>query len=273
MSIVINQAAGGIPFEAGASYLGHDNFFLRDDASVSADSEDTDQAISNATSWPTYGGGWQTSVISDHTAVVSFPQTESGQGYAIHKHNFGDLGLTVKLQNSQDGAVWSDISGSEQTPANNKTLFFIASDSETAPFWRVFISGHSSGTMRVAQIFIGPVLRAFQSPGPGWSPPNLALNNTYITSRSDGGDFLGRSLIRKGSKTRFTMQAVRESWLRSDWVGFMEAAEEHPFYYSWDSVNFPKEVAYCYVDKKIEIPRYVSHRHMNVPLSFVALQV
>lgn len=272
MSIVINLASTA--FAVGASYTGYDSLFLRSDASVTASSADADQPIENAISWPTYGGGWRTSTLGDHEARIGFDVVKTAQCFAIHKHNLGTLGITIKLQSSSDAISWTDVTGSEQNPADDKTIFWIDVTGTTSDrFWRLLFTGHTSGIMRIGQIFIGPVLRNFNPPGIGWSPPNFAINNMYVNSRSDGGDFLGRSLIRRGSKTRFRMEPVTEEFVRDEWEPFMVAAEEHPFYFSWDAVNFPKEVAYCYVDKKIEIPKYISPKHLSASLAFVALQV
>lgn len=275
MAIVVALGGGGTPdlFEQGESFIAYDSFFLRDDAAVTVDSEDTGQEIDNGTSWFTYGGGWQTSNPGVHNINVSFAQTEEGQCFALHKHNLFDLGITVKLQSSQDGISFDDVAGSEQTPGDNSTFFFVAASAIAAPFWRIVLTGHTEGTLRIAQIFIGPSFQVFQSPHTGWIPPNLALNDTFINSRSDGGDFLGRSLVRRGSKTAFTITPIPESWVRQFWLTFMLAAEEHPFYYSWDNVNFPEEVAYCYTEGKIDTPMYVTHRHFSISLKFIALQL
>jgi len=270
MAIVVAQ---GPAVAVGQSFIAHDSFLLRSDATVTASSEDADHEIANGSSWPTYGGGWQTSVISTHSVTVGFPGTRTGQGFALHKHNLGTLGITVKLQTSPDSTVWTDVTGSEQSPADDKTIFWADSMSSSAKFWRILFTGHTSGVMRVAQVFIGPAFQMFNSPGMGWIPPNMALNNEFIMSRSDGGDFLGRSLIRRGGKTNFTMSPVTEAFVRSTWLDFMLAAELHPFYLTWDNVNFPNEVAYCYTEKKIALPRYMTNKHFSVPLSFIALQL
>ena len=75
------------------------------------------------------------------------------------------------------------------------------------------------------------------------------------------------------SKTAFSISPIPESWVRQFWLTFMLAAEEHPFYYSWDLINFPDEVAYCYTEGKIDVPKYVSHRHFSIDLKFIALQL
>ncbi len=277
MAIVINTGGsggggGGGNFAIGSSHIAYDSFLLRSDVTLTADSEDFNQEVENGASWPTYGGGWQTSVLGDHTIVVGFAGIQTAQCFAIHKHNLGTLNCTISLQSSPDNAVWTTILNSEQTPGGDQTLFFVAAQSSAARFWRLLIEGHISGTLRIAQIFIGPCFQVHQPPGLGWSWPNIALNDDFITSRADGGDFLGRSLIRRGSKTSFQMTPVVESFVRDTWLPFMQAAEEHPFYYSWDTSSFPLEVAYCYVEGRIAIPKHVSNKHLSVPLKFIALQ-
>jgi len=277
MAIVVAGAAspggGQTAFSAGGSNIAYDSFMLRTDAVVTTDSEDSGQGIENGTSWPIYGGGWQTSATGEHLINVGFPQTEVGQCYALHKHNLADLGITVELQTSDDAETWATVSGSATAPINNKTIFFVMEAQESHKFWRLRLIGHTSGTLRIAQIFIGPTFETFTGPNIGWTPPNLALNDKLLNSESDGGDFLGRSLIRRGSMTGFTIQTIPDSWVRQFWEPFMFAAEEHPFYYSWDAVNFPSEVAYCYLQGRIDHPSYSSHRHMTIALKFIALQI
>lgn len=275
MAIVVLQGgAGGSPdtFQQGESFIAYDSFFLRSDASAVVDSEDIGQELDNGTSWFTYGGGWQTTNPGTHEITVSFSGVQVGQCYAIHKHNLFTLGLTVKLQTSPDGAVFTDVAGSEQTPGSNKTIFFVAAASQSVRFWRLVITGHTVGTLRIAQIFVGPVLQVFQSPQTGWSPPNLALADKILNSRADGGDFIGRTVVRLGSQTGFRIGPIPQAWVRQNWLPFMVAAEEHPFYYSWDNVNFADEVAYCYTNGPITKPEYTSPLHMNLGLDFTALQ-
>jgi hypothetical protein len=192
--------------------------------------------------------------------------------YAIHKHNLGTLGATVKLQHSSDGVTWTDLAGSEKVVADNKTIFFIGT-STGALFWRINITNVlATDTLIIGQAYVGPALRMYSPPEPGFTPPQLAIENTYISSRADGGDYLGRSLIRKGSKMSFNNSIVSRDWVRDNWADAMAAIEKTPFYYAWDSTNYPAEVAYCYVQRKIDKPKYVNSAYMSLSLNFVALQ-
>lgn len=269
MSIVVNQGGAWVQ---GSSYIGYDNLYLRTGAVVAASSEDSGFPGSAAASWLTSGGGWQTTGAGDKTLSVTLPSAEDGNSYGIYKHNIGTLGLTVKLQSSPDGSTWTDVTGSEKTPGNDDVIFFVVSAPVSAKFWRIHIAGLAAGeTLIIGQAFIGDSFLVFSPPESGFTPPNLALNSKYITSRSDGGDFMGRSLVRKGNKTGFSVSLVERGWVRSTWLPFLKAAEKTPFYYGWDTLNFQAEVAFCYSDKKIEIPKYVSSGYMAISLNFFAL--
>lgn len=268
MSIVVLQSSA---WAQGSSYLGYDNALLRSGAVVVGSVEDAGYPASNAASWLITGGGWQATATEVNLALT-LPAAESLNSYALYKHNLGDLGgVTVKLQHSDDGAAWTDYTGSAKTPGDNKAIFFIGTP-QTALFWRLNFTGLlAAETLIVGQAFIGSSLQMFSPPEPGFTPPELALNNKYITSRADGGDFLGRSLIRRGSKMAFSNSIVHKDWVRANWQALMAAIEKTPFYYAWDSANYPTEVAFCYIDKKIDTPSYVNSAYFSVKLSFVAL--
>ncbi len=269
MGIVVIQSPTWVQ---GSSYLGYDNGYLRSDAVISASAADTGFPFTNAASWLITGGGWRATVTPEVNLSLTLSAAQQFNSYAIHKHNLGTLGATVKLQYSSDGVVWNDVAGSTKVLANDKTVFFIG-DNNTATNWRINITNLPSPAQQaiIGQVFIGPALNLYNPPEPGFTPPELALNNDYISSRADGGDYLGRSLIRKGSKMQFSNSIVSRDWIRANWQDVMAAIEKTPFYYAWDSTNYPAEVAYCYVERKIDHPKYVNSGYFSLSLKFMAL--
>lgn len=269
MSIVVQQNSVWVQ---GTSYLGYDSVYLRDGAVVASDAEDVGFPDTNATSWLITGGGWQATADPEINLAVTLPASESVNSYALAKHNLGTLGATVKLQHSDDGTAWTDFTDSEKLPGDDKVIFFVSDTPVTAQYWRLNFTGLSGGdTLIVGQAFIGLSLRMFSPPEPGFTPPELASNNKYISSRADGGDFLGRSLIRRGSKMSFSNSIVHKDWIRDNWQAVMTAIEKTPFYYAWDTFNYPTEVAYCYVDSDIDIPKYVNSNYFSLSLKFIAI--
>ena len=269
MGIVVQ---GNPNWVQGSSYLGYDNIFLRTGAVVSASAADANFPETNATSWLITGGGWRATVTPEVNITASLLVTENANSYAIFKHNLGDLAATIKLQYSADGAVWTDFPASTKNVADNKAIFFVSDTPVSAAWWRLNITNiPAAATVIIGQTFISNSLRMYSPPEPGFTPPDLALNNEYISSRADGGDFLGRTLIRRGSKMSFNNSIVPKIWIRDNWQDVMVAIEKTPFYYGWDTSNYPAEVAYCYVPKKIAIPSYINSNFFSLNLSFIAL--
>ena len=269
MSIVVNQGGNWVQ---GSSYIGYDNLYLRSDAVVVESAADAGFPGANAVSWLTTGGGWQVTGAGDKTLAVTLDAVTNVDSYGIYKHNLGTLGLTIKLQTSIDGAVWTDVTGSVKTPIDDTALFFVAVTSVSSRFIRLHIAGLLAGeTLILAQAFVSASLRVFNPPEPGWVPPNIALDNKYLNTQSEGGDFMGRTFIRKGGKTSFMVSIADAAWIRSDWLPFMLEAEKHPFYHAWDTVSFPNEVAFCYTDGAVSKPQYVNPRFMSFDLKFFAL--
>jgi len=270
MSVVVISSPTWVQ---GSSYIGHDNLFLRSDAVVTGSVEDAGFPATNATRWPTYGGGWQATPGGDLTLTVRLLDAAvNANSYGLYKHNLSDLGVTVKLQYSSDGSAWTDFTGSEFVPATNDVIYRIDDTPISAAHWRIHMTGLTAGeVVKIGHAFIGESLRLFSPPADGWAPPLLAKNDDYINSRSDGGEFLGRSLIRKGNKTMFSIPHVAESWVRANWEPLLVAVQEHPFYHAWDSANFPEEVAYCYTEKTVKPVRYESSKFFMLNLSFIAL--
>lgn len=269
MSIVVNAAPN--VWVQGACHVGYDNLFLRADAVLVANVEDVGQTGDLAASWLTYSGGWQATGAGDKTLAVSFSSAEAGNSFGIYKHNLGTLGLTVKVQHSSDGSTWVDLTGSEQSPPDDEAIFFVGASVSRA-YWRIHITGLAAGeTLIVGQAFVGPALQIFSPPEDGFTPPQFGLNSQFVMSRSDGGDFLGRSLIRKGSKSGFKISNVAEAWVKANWLPFIKEAEKHPFYFAWDSVGHFDEVAFCYTGKKIAPPTYQSSLFFALSLEFTAL--
>ena len=267
MGIVVVQGGNWVQ---GSSYLAYDNAYLRSGAVVAADGADTGYPESNATSWLITGGGWRVTATEANLSVL-LPASESINSYALYKHNLGTLGATVKLQYSSDGVTWNDLTGSEKIVADDKVIFFIGT-AQSAIHWRINVTNiPAASTLIVGQAYVGNALQMYSPPEPGFTPPELALDNKYISNRADGGDFLGRSLIRKGSKMSFSNSIVHKDWVRTYWQDAMAAIEKTPFYYAWDSANYPEEVAFCYIERKIQTPKYVNSAYMSLNLQFAAL--
>ena len=162
--------------------------------------------------------------------------------------------------------------GTQVTPADGdfNTLFQIHGSTVMADFFRLNITGAEIAPF-LSNLYFGLSTLLFGSPETGWVPMSVAFNDKFITNKSDGGNFVGRSLIRKAMRTSFNLSVVEANWALNDWKTILEAVQAHAFYFSWDSVNFPTDVAFCWTDRPVPKPAFTAPNHMTVSLSLDAI--
>ena len=277
MAVIVNQSGAWIQ---GASYLGYNNLLDKATTIITANRNDDNYPVSNIGTWPTYER-YEISADSVVRIFISFPQAEFINSYGIARHNLGDEEMTIRLHSSTDfGASWTlyqpnGISSFYSFSQENETMFFVGNDaSVNAQTWRITIDNvptFKQNNIRIGNIFLGNSLKLFSPPDRGFVPPDLAMKDEFTSNVSEGGDYLGRTLLRKAAETQFKMSNVAESWVNDEWKACMRAVQEHPFYFGWDVVNHPLSVAYCYTERTIDHPKYSDSGFYTVPLKFRAL--
>ncbi len=272
MTIVVSAA--GSFWQAGATFLGYENILQRADAVIVPTTEAVGFEAINLASW---NGAqvWKATNNATVIITISFPVNLNVNSWGAYRHNFGALGgaATVEAEYSTDGVAWTTL-GSQVTPATDdfSTLFQIHGSTIMADFFRITITGAAAGTTpSIANLFFGESLLLFGSPETGWTPMAVAFEDKFINNVSETGNFVGRSLIRKAMLTMFTISVVEANWALTNWKTVLQAVQAHPFYFSWDSVNYPTDVAYCWTEGKIPKPQFNAPNHMTISLNFRAI--
>ena len=265
--IVIGQAAD---WQAGAAYIGHANVLEADGVTVTADraaAEDT--PVRNIFDW---GLGTYQSAVAHSTLsfMIGMPADAPVNSVGVYGHNL-PAGSTIQVFHFDAELNVTEVALTVNSPAQDGATFFVTFEAvTTSRNWQVKIT-HPSMQVQVTHLFVGAAVRLYSPPGMGWVPMAYARKNELINAVSDGGQFLGRSLIRKAMQTKFSMRPVPAEWVRDNWLPFQIHAEQKPFYYAWDSANEPLDVAFCFTDKMQKPPAFVAPGQMSVAASFYAL--
>ncbi len=273
MTVYVDQTPNWVQ---GYSYIGYENFVHN--SLHFGSSQDAGYSSLNVGTWDTYKQ-WRTTLNGGEFIQYVLPSAAREVNcYGVHRHNLGDDGVTSYFEHSTDGATWTKVStGGDMDhtfSSDNETIFYVTETPVTDDYFRVrFDIPNEQGnvTYRIGNIFVGNALKLFNPPAAGFTPPQLAFEDKYLTNESDGGDFLGRSLIRKAGKTGFSMRPVAESWVNSDWKSCMEAIAQTPFYFAWDTLNHKTSAAFCYTEGKVSKPKYIGSKYFQVSLAFRAL--
>lgn len=87
----------------------------------------------------------------------------------------------------------------------------------------------------------------------GHTPITLSRNTDNRPNMSQGGEWLGRSLYRRGVSTRYAWSNLTADWYRDNFDPFVEhcATGGGTFFIAWRPGDYPDETAYCWADGDI----------------------
>jgi hypothetical protein len=181
-------------------------------------------------------------------------------------HNMGDHGVVVTAEYSPDNVTWTQVA--EFSPGRNVPIMILFTKA-TMRFVRLTFVAESIFRLGVA--YCGVALAMQRAIYAGHSPINLARTTTFINSRSDAGQWLGRSVIRKGSTTSFDFNNLTPDWYREYFEPFVQAARFAPFFIAWRPSTYPNEVGYCWTERDIVPQNSGTRGFMNVSLQVQGL--
>lgn len=240
--------------------IAYENYFTT--GTVSVDSEDSDYLKENAYDWLTYPGDvWKPATSGTHYITVDMGSAVDADFWAVYGHDVD----SIKLQYSSDNFA-ADINdvGTSVSPSGDEVIYKEFT-SINARYWRLQVVKAAS-VSSIGLVMLGEKLTVPESVQVGFTPPTLTGGNDYMNSESEGGYFLGRSLIKNGRQFSLSFPLLTPSFIRDSWDLFIQHAEAKPFIFAWDYDNYPAEVAYCWTDKKIDVPNYHQPNFMQASL-------
>lgn len=168
----------------------------------------------------------------------------------IAAHSFADDNVTITIEYSTDGIAWSGVS-TGAFGAQDGTPVLALFDKVFARYWRITFAG--STAPQIGVIYIGQALQMERPFYGGHTPITLARMTDYIGNMSEGGQILGISVIRKGTKTKYDWQHLTAAWVRETFDPFIVSCRNGvPFFLAWNALQFPREVGYLIVGEDIQ---------------------
>lgn len=167
----------------------------------------------------------------------------------IAAHSFATDNVTITIEYSTDGSTWNPVS-TGSFGAQDGTPVLALFDSVYARYWRITFAG--SAAPQIGVVFIGEALQMARPFYGGHTPINYGRMTTYIGNKSEGGQTMGTSVIRKGTETQFSWRHLKKSWVDANFNPFIVATRgARPFFIAWNALQYPKEVGYVYVGSDI----------------------
>lgn len=223
--------------------LGYVN--LLEAGTVVASSENASYPVENAYDWLT-SDWFRPAAGGTVTIDLTLPAPASADYFAFYGQDLWSLSGTIKLQR-WNGAAYVDCFAAIAPVSNAPVMTFFTSASSDK--WRVVIA--CASVFNIAAISFGPALELQHGMYLNWTPPLFGRETDLVNTISDGGAFLGRSVISRGIRTSLELQYAEEAWMRSTWLPFVKHAEQKPFFFAHNVVRYPEEVAFCWVEDRL----------------------
>ena len=180
----------------------------------------------------------------------------------LAKHNLSDRELTLSV--STDGSTYTEHAVFSLI-SNDAAMVVFAEVS--ARYIKVEISRNAESTVsadfaeqqyylgsspvQIATISIGKSLEMQRMIFGGHSPAKLNTSAELRPNTSEGGAWLGRSVIRSGIPTEYSFSNLPGAWYRSTFDPFAKFAITDPFFIAWRPLGYAAECQYAWTDKPI----------------------
>lgn len=135
----------------------------------------------------------------------------------------------------------------EFTPASNSISLALFAP-VVARYWRITFTAVES----ITNIKLGKVLEMQRGIYGGHSPLPLSAKTVRKGNISETGQWLGRTVQRRGFATSYAWQNLSAPWYRQYFQPFVEHSETGTFYISWHPEKHADEVGFCWCQNDIQ---------------------
>lgn len=105
---------------------------------------------------------------------------------------------------------------------------------------------------QIAVLNIGKSLEMQRMIFGGHSPAKLTDEAETRPSISEGGSWLGRSVIRRGTQTEYSFNNLTGAWYRTKFLPFTQHAVTEPFFIAWRPLGYANECQYAWTNQAIQ---------------------
>jgi len=179
--------------------------------------------------------------------------------FALARHNLASAGYQVKLQrdSAQAFTTPTDVSSYQVLADDSPFIWIEPGAAQQDRYFRLLFDpiGTPTEPLRVAGATIGEVFRLPKAVRSGGQLPRGAVMDTITNSMSVNGEFIGRSVIKRGVEFSISVSVESLAFMRGDWQTFIDYALERPFWFLWNE-DYPEDVVYVWLKGRPNTPTY-----------------
>jgi hypothetical protein len=253
-SVVVNSMATPLTH----ARIGYDN--IVPSATVTATSAETIWPVDSVQRENTFERWQPTS--GNGSITIDNGTAKSADYIGIAAHTLGASSSMVTVEHSSDNSSWTTIE--TVSPADSSAIMVIFAE-VTDRYFRVSVAG--STAPQIGVIYLGMALAMERAIYSGHTPVTLGRMTEKRPTKSESGQFLGMSTIRKGLQTNFSWNNLKADWYREYFDPFAKHARTKPFFIAWRPSKFPREIGYCWSTNDITPSNMGVLDYMDVSMS------
>lgn len=166
---------------------------------------------------------------------------------AIGAHNLSGQTITIQYSTTDGGGLTTLTT---VTPSSNEPILVTFDAIEVR---EIAINATWASDREIGYIATGQYLKMPYPIYGGHSPIELSPVTKYKNNVSNTGQFLGRSIIRQGTSTNYAFRYLKPSFVREQFLNFVNSAKTLPFFIQWRPDLYPDQVAFVFTTQDIDI--------------------
>ncbi|MDD5273582.1 MAG: hypothetical protein PHU14_12790 [Methylovulum sp.] len=230
--------------------IGYENLLRGADCTITPSTEATDHEADNIVNGLTWSY-WEPTAVTA-TLTFTFDAAKDVDYFGIAAHTLDTYGFAIELEYLDNSSPATWVSLGEVLPADtdgNGVIMFLF-DEVSSDNFRLTITG-GTGNPAIGVVYLGKVLEVERRIYGGHSPITLSKNTVIRPNKSEGGQWLGRTIIRQGASTSIALKNLTPTWIRATFKPFIEAARSYPFFWAWRPGDYADEIGYVWTDADI----------------------
>lgn len=272
-----------------AAFIGYRNYFTATGSALTGVGVSEGYSINSLKNWQAWDNvqfdAGSNSITIDCGSVVEMDYfsmaahelfTSNTDNIVLLASNASDFSASVTLltiNNDGDGVFSGSYAFDTSTAIPSQTVdddYVVACKLDAVSYRYYRLSFDSTVAVKIGILAIGQRMEFELGFYNGTQPPHLNEDIIVTNNKSESGVFLGRSIVRTGSKPMtINIDKLSHDWLYNVWLPFKRSAEVNPFIYSWGNTPlYNNQLSYQTAFAQTKLQDRIGAGHGSVGITF-----
>jgi hypothetical protein len=197
-----------------------------------------------ANKWNFETTGWVKFVLDESKQIDTIcigAQSMSNNGYSVQP-----------FYRTSEGGTLVAFSAARVVTTSNAVMFHLLEPINAAVIEIYTTEGFGAGD--IGFISAGIALQMQRPFFNGHVPITDGDVTQYYSNRTESGEIIGQQIRRQGYETSASWQNIDDTWYRTYFAPFKQAAKLRPFFFAWNLLEYPDDVGLCRISEDVSAP-------------------